>query len=94
MKITAFIWLEQVIQKLIWKHSVTTEEVHELFLNSPRYHFVEKGSRKDENVYSAQGQTNEGRYLICFFVHKIDKRALILSARDMTKTEKKRYGRK
>ena len=94
MKITRFIWLEKVIQKLIWKHSVTTEEVRELFLNSPRYHFVEKGHNKDENVYSAQGQTDEGRYLICYFVHKIDKRALILSARDMKSSEKKRYGRK
>lgn len=94
MKITGFIWLEKVIQKLIWKHSVTVEEVRELFLNSPRYHFVEKGNRKDENVYSANGQTGGGRYLICYFVYKFDKQALVLSARDMTSSEKKRYGRK
>lgn len=64
------------------------------FLNKPRYRFVEKGRRKDENVYAAFGQTNAGRYLACFFVYKKDNRALILSARNMTDTERKRYGRK
>ena len=32
-----------------------------------------------------------GRYLMVFFVYKTDKLALILSARDMTKSERKRY---
>lgn len=94
MKITGFVWLEEIVQKLIWKHSVETEEVREIFLNNPRFRFVEKGHRKDENVYAAFGQTDSGRYLICFFVYKDDRRALILSARDMTDTERKRYGRK
>ena len=94
MKITGFVWLEEIVQKLIWKHSVETEEVSEIFLNNPRIRFVEKGHRKDENVYAAFGQTNAGRYLICFFVYKNDKRALILSARDMTERERKQYGRK
>ena len=82
MKINGFIWLEEIVQKLIWKHSVQTEEVREIFLNGPRFRFVEKGHRKDENVYAAFGQSNEGRYLVRFFVHKHDNRALILSARD------------
>lgn len=94
MKIAGFIWLEDIVQKLIWKHSVETEEVRAIFLNNPRYRFVEKGHRKDENVYAAFGQTDAGRYLICFFVHKQDNRALVLSARDMTDAERKRYGRK
>ncbi len=94
MKIAGFVWLEEIVQKLIWKHSVETGEVREIFLNNPRYRFVEKGHRKDENVYTAFGQTDAGRYLICFFVHKQDNRALVLSARDMTDAERKRYGRK
>lgn len=72
MKIIGFIWLEKIIQKLIWKHSVTVQEVREVFVNSPRYHFVEKGDRKDENVYSAHGKTDEGRYLICYFIYKVE----------------------
>ncbi len=94
MKISGFIWLEDIIQKLIWKHSVETDEVQEIFNNKPRFRFVEKGHRKNENVYAALGQTDAGRYLICFFVYKTDNRALILSARDMTDTERKKYGRK
>lgn len=94
MKITGFVWLEDIVQKLIWKHSVETEEVREIFLNKPRIRFVEKGHRKDENVYAAFGQTDAGRYLICFFVHKKDNRALVLSAREMNATERKQYGRK
>ncbi len=94
MKIVGFIWLEEIVQKLIWKHSVETEEVRELFLNNPRIRFIEKGHRKDENVYAAYGQTDAGRYLVCFFVYKQDNRALILSAREMTGAERKRYDRK
>jgi uncharacterized DUF497 family protein len=94
MKIEGFIWLEEILQKLIWKHSVETEDVREIFLNNPKFRFFEKGHRKDENVYAAFGQTDAGRYLICFFVYKKDKRALILSARDMTDAERKMYGRK
>jgi len=59
--------------------------------NQPYFRFVEKGHHSGENVYAAMGQTNSGRYLIVFFVYKKDRRALILSARDMTHAERKRY---
>ena len=72
MKITGFIWLEEIVQKLAWKHSVETSEVREIFLDKPKFRFVEKGHRKDENVYAAFGQTNEGRDFICFFFHKTE----------------------
>lgn len=94
MKIAGFVWLEEIVQKLIWKHAVETEEVREIFLNNPKFRFVEKGHRKDENVYAAFGQTDAGRYLICYFVYKNDNRALVLSARDMSGAERKMYGRK
>ena len=48
---------------------------------------------RGENLYSAMGQTEEGRYVIAFFIHKQDGRALIISARSMDEAEKKRYGR-
>ncbi len=53
MKISGFIWLDDIVQKLLWKHSVTQQEVVELFENSPRLYFVEKGNRTGENVYVA-----------------------------------------
>lgn len=94
MKIRDFIWLDKIVQKLLWKHSVTQEEILEVFTNSPHFRFVEKGDRIGENVYYAAGQTDAGRYLIVFFVYKNSREALILSARDMTKSERKKYARK
>jgi len=82
------------VQKLLQKHAVDQAEVGEVFNTSPRFRFVEKGHRVGENVYAALGQTAAGRYLIIFFVHKTDGRALILSARDMTDSERRRDGRK
>jgi len=64
--------------------------VREIFLNNSKFRFVEKGHRKDENVYAVFGQTDAGRYLSYYFVYKKDNRALILSARDMTDAERKR----
>jgi hypothetical protein len=40
------------------------------------------------------GQNMSGRYLIVFFVYKRDGRAVILSARDMTATERRTYGKR
>ena len=94
MRINGIIWLEDIVDKLERKHYVKKEEVKQIFANSPYFRFVEKGHRRGENVYSAMGQTEAGRYMIIFFVLKKDNRALILSARDMTGPERKRYGKK
>jgi uncharacterized protein len=94
LRIAGFIWLEQIVEKLARKHDVTPEEVESMFEQRPRYRFVENGHVPGENLYSALGQTEEGRYLIVFFIHKEDGRALIISARDMDNPEKKSYGRK
>lgn len=58
------------------------------------FRFIEKGLQSRENVYAAPGQTNARRYLIIFFIHKINRYALIVSARDMTRGEKKKYEQK
>ena len=57
MKVTGFIWLEDIVQKLLRKHAVTPREVAEVFANLPRFRFVETGHRSGENVYAALGQT-------------------------------------
>ncbi len=94
MRITGFVWLEQYVEKLAGKHDITTEEVEAMFFARPAYRLVEKGHLHGENMYSAMGQTEEGRYIIAFFIHKQDGRALIISARNMDEAEKKHYGRK
>ena len=94
MYIDDFVWLRDILEKLIVKHHVTQDETEEIFFNDPQYRFVEKGHRSGEDVYSASGQTDAGRYLIVFFVHKPNNAALILSARDMDGRERKHYERK
>lgn len=94
MKITGLIWLGDVIEKLERKHHIQQGEVREVFQRRPQFRFVEKGHRRGENVYVVQGRTEAGRYVNVFFVYKKNQRALILSARDMTPTERRRYGKK
>ena len=91
MKIEHIVWLEEIIEKLDRKHNVQQYEVREVLDNEPYFRFVEKGHRPDENVYAAMGQTEGGRYLIVVFVYKRDKSALVLSAREMTQGERRRY---
>ena len=94
MNIDDFIWLPDIIEKLISKHGISPDEVEEVFFNKPQFRFVEKGNKKDENVYSALGQTDAGRYIVVIFIHKHQNLALILSARDMDRKERKQYGKK
>lgn len=94
MRIEEIIWLDNIVDKLIYKHSVETFEVEEVLTGKPRFRFVEKGERKDEDVYMALGQTEAGRYLAILFIYKQKNEGLILSARDMADKERKMYGRK
>ena len=94
MKIEGIIWLNNIVDKLTFKHQVDTYEVEELLAEKPKFRFVEKGERKGEDVYMALGQTEGGRYLIVLFIYKLTKEALILSARDMAHKERKLYDRK
>jgi len=94
MYIYDFIWLPQIIDKLEIKHHVSQGEAEEVFFNNPKYRFVELGYNIGEDVYSASGQTDAGRYLIAFFIHKFGNTALILSVRDMDSAERRRYERK
>lgn len=94
MHIDGIIWLRNVVDKLAFKHQVDTVEVEEVLNDKPKIRFVEKGERKNEDVYMALGQTDAGRYLAVLFIHKKTNEALILSARDMADKERKQYGKK
>ena len=94
MKIEGIIWLRDIVDKLASKHHVKTDEVEEVLHGKPKFRFVEKGEREDENVYLALGQTDAGRYLSVLFIYKKTKEALILSARNMARKERRHYGRK
>jgi len=94
LNISGIIWLREIVEKINRKHRVEQEEVREILRGSSHFRFVEKGHQRGENVYSAMGQTSAGRYLIVFFVHKKNRQALILSAREMTDSERKGYEKK
>jgi uncharacterized protein len=94
LNIEGLIWLDEIVEKLGRKHRVEVHEVEEFFEGNPKFRFVERGNRKGEDVYAALGRSESGRYLIAFFIWKVDNRALPISARDMTPSERKRYARK
>jgi uncharacterized DUF497 family protein len=94
VRIEGIVWLRDVVDKLISKHQVETDEVEEVLSGKPKIRFVEKGEREGEDVYLALGQTASGRYLAVLFIYKQTKEALILSARDMAAKERRRYGKK
>lgn len=87
------IWFSEVEEKIIRKHSVQPREVEQVLNGEPYVRFMEQGHRPGEDLYAAFGQTDGGRYLVVFFLHKGDDSALIVTARDMTNKEKRYYGR-
>jgi uncharacterized DUF497 family protein len=91
VKIEGFIWREDIIDKLYWKHSVTLDEVEEVFEGKPKFLRIEKGKVDGENLYNALGQTASGRYLSVFFVYKQSREALIVTAREMNRKERRYY---
>jgi uncharacterized DUF497 family protein len=93
MKIEGIIWLRDVEDKLALKHRVETHEVEEALSGEARFRFVESGEREGEDVYLCLGRNKEGRYLAVLFIYKKTKEALILSARDMARKERRLYGK-
>lgn len=94
MEIADLIITPEILDKLIWKHYVTEAEVRQVFLDAPKFRFIEKGKYREEHLYLALGVADSGRYLSIYFIYKKDKRALIVTARDMTERERRRYGKK
>ena len=94
MEITGLIWLDEVVDKIESKHHVTQTEVEEVLSGRPKVKKIRKGRFRGEHVYRALGRTKAGRYLTVFFIHKRTGEALILSARDMDRKERRSYASK
>jgi len=93
MKIEGIIWLRDVEDKLALKHRVETREVEEAISGKAKFRFVESGEREGEDVYLCLGKTDSGRYVAVLFIYKKTKEALVLSARDMARKERRLYGK-
>ena len=94
MEILGCIWLDQFVDKIIQKHKVYPEEVEDMLSQNPQIRMVERGDVKGEDLYMAFGRSYAGRYLSVLFIMKKGKQALVISARDMSKRERKSYGRR
>jgi len=95
MQVDYIVCPKKIENKLESIHHVTVRDARQVLIGKPRIRFAEKGYTAGNDVYVAFGQTFGGRYLSIFFVYKPDtKTAIIISARDMSKKEKKSYGRK
>ena len=88
------IWLDVIVEKLAWKHRVLPNEVEEVLTGRCRIFKNETGKVDGEHLYNALGITRDGRYLSVFFIRKLNSKALIITARDMNKNERKRYEKK
>jgi len=94
INIDDIIWFEAIVQKLAWKHNVLPIEVEELLSGQCKIFNKESGRVEGEHLYNALGQTKNGRYLSVFFIRKLNSKVLIVTARDMNKSERKRYDKK
>lgn len=93
MRLNEVIWKDYFVDKIEVKHGVSIDEVEEVLFGKPHVRRVQRGHIKGEDLYSAYGQTDAGRYLIVFFIRKESAAALPISARDMTDSEERYYDR-
>ena len=69
MRIEGVIWLNAIVDRLAVRHHVAMHEVEEVLTNDPKFRFVERGDRQDEDVYMALGQTDAGRYVTVLLIY-------------------------
>lgn len=95
MRIESIVCPAYVEEKLQVKHGVVRSEAEQALRRKPQIRFAGKGHTKGNDVYAAFGRTDSGRYLSVFFIYKPESAtAIIISARNMSKKERKKYGRK
>jgi uncharacterized DUF497 family protein len=86
--IERFLWENWVVEKLYNQHGVDPSEVEEAFFNPPY-----KVRRTKSEKYLLYGRAESGRYLFIVFVWK-GRSVKVISARDMTTSERQYFGRK
>jgi uncharacterized DUF497 family protein len=87
---TGFEWDEGNLTKNWEKHEVSEAECEQIFFRKPLIIKHDKKHAQLENRYYALGRTDADRLLFAAFTVRRNK-IRIISARDMTRTEKRRY---
>lgn len=89
---TGFQWDERNADKNWIKHKVSRTECEEVFFNEPLLIASDIKHSDAESRFYALGRTDEGRPLFVVFTLR-EKLIRMISARDMSKREKKEYER-
>ena len=82
-----FWWDDDNIEHIA-HHGVEPYEAEEVIDDDP---FI---SKVGQGKYLAYGQSDGGRYLLVVFATKSEQRIRVVTARDMTNSEKKRFRRR
>ncbi len=86
-----FEWDEGNARKSTDKHNVSKGDSEQVFFNQPLIVFESYGL--EEERFLALGKTNQGRRLAVIFTIRKKKLIRVISARDMSKKERKVYGK-
>ena len=89
-QITGFDWNKGNAKKIWNKHSVLASECEEVFFHDPLLLFPDSLHSEKEDRFFVFGRTAQYRLLFIVFTIRND-RVRVISARDMTKREKKEY---
>jgi uncharacterized DUF497 family protein len=88
-----FQWDAGNTRKSLDKHGVSQAEAEQIFFNEPLLLLDDASHSQTEPRYHALGSTDDERRLhITFTVRDHGRLIRIISARDMSRTEKTRYG--
>ena len=91
LHLTGFQWDQGNLEKNWLKHGVSPLECEEIFFNQPLVVSpAVKGSQSEERFY-ALGRTDADRYLFIVFTVR-GRKLRVISARDMSRKERKIYG--
>lgn len=82
-----FWWDERNIEHIA-NHGVEPFEAEEVWYSNPLI------LKADAGKYAAYGQSDNGRYLLVVFAYKPENRIRVITARDLTASEKKMLRRR
>jgi uncharacterized DUF497 family protein len=89
---TGFQWDEANVTKIWEKHKVTPAECEQIFFNMPMVAAEDTRHSQRELLFYTLGQTDLGRRLFAVFTIR-NKLIRVISARDMSRKERKEYER-
>ena len=90
-RFTGFDWDEANSDKILRKHSVTTAECEELFINQPVVQLEDPAHSAAEPRIIVIGMTNAGRALFCVVTPR-GERLRVVTCRPMNRRERSRHG--